>query len=481
MPATWWCPCPSRGVPENTDTITCGRNARTTVTTSVSTESCGQCWKVSAALLEKPKSYARVKYWCAPSMRRAASSSSVRITPSASPSSLPMRFCPPSPRVSDRYATSMWCPLVSHAMRRVSSSSGCAPITSTRVSTGSPCTSSPSALAPRAWHRSARGAARETARRVTANARCMGGFSCRLRRAAAGVLYSRGHRHCQGIRDEARLLLRVRRRVPFRRTGALWTTNVANGQRVPDRGAETRRDETPRGHVAGFLLRPHHIVNRRVALEDGGDGCVRPRVELLHAHDRDTRRALMRKDIVVQLARAEHETPHLVRRRGCRGVIHHGLERAAREIGEMRRGRRQAQQALGLHEHEWTPLFEQRLAAQHVEILRGRGRIRHAHVLLRAHLQEALEPRARVFGPLPFVAVRQQQHQPAVLSPLGVVRHDELIHDGLRDVREIAELRLPQDNRIGRGHAVAVLESQHRRFGERRVVDLEAACGVRDV
>jgi hypothetical protein len=42
------------------------------------------------------------KYWRPPSSRRAASSSSVRTAPSASPSSLPMRFCPPSPRVSDR-------------------------------------------------------------------------------------------------------------------------------------------------------------------------------------------------------------------------------------------------------------------------------------------------------------------------------------------------------------------------------------------
>ena len=44
-------------------------------------------------------------------MRRAASSSWVRITPSWSPCSVPIRFWPPSPRVSDRYAGAHLPPL----------------------------------------------------------------------------------------------------------------------------------------------------------------------------------------------------------------------------------------------------------------------------------------------------------------------------------------------------------------------------------
>ena len=88
----------------------CGRKARTTVTTSRRIESFTQCVYVSSAVLEKPKSYARVKNCRPPSSRRAASSSSVRIIPSSGPSSLPIRFCPPSPRVSERYAVSTFCP-----------------------------------------------------------------------------------------------------------------------------------------------------------------------------------------------------------------------------------------------------------------------------------------------------------------------------------------------------------------------------------
>ena len=84
----------ARRVPLNTATMICGRNARTTVTTSRRIESFTQCVYVSSAVLENPKSYARVKNCRPPSTRRAASSSSVRIIPSSAPSSLPIRFCP---------------------------------------------------------------------------------------------------------------------------------------------------------------------------------------------------------------------------------------------------------------------------------------------------------------------------------------------------------------------------------------------------
>src|SRR5438034_7777736 len=50
---------------------------------SLRIESRGQNRNVSSAVLEKPKSYARVKNCRAPSSSRAASSSSVRMTPSS--------------------------------------------------------------------------------------------------------------------------------------------------------------------------------------------------------------------------------------------------------------------------------------------------------------------------------------------------------------------------------------------------------------
>src|SRR5258705_8160422 len=110
-----------------------GRNRLMMATTSLRIESRGQKRNVSSALLEKPQSYARVKYWRAPSNSRAASSSSVRITPSSGPSSGPIRFCPPSPRLSDKYATCAPIPRASSTSSCVSSSSGCAPIIRTRL------------------------------------------------------------------------------------------------------------------------------------------------------------------------------------------------------------------------------------------------------------------------------------------------------------------------------------------------------------
>ncbi|MEJ7664194.1 MAG: hypothetical protein WKG07_34035 [Hymenobacter sp.] len=60
---------------------TSGRRWRMTHTMSASTCSLSQMVKVSADVLEKPKSLARVKNCRPPSMRRAASSSWVRMTP----------------------------------------------------------------------------------------------------------------------------------------------------------------------------------------------------------------------------------------------------------------------------------------------------------------------------------------------------------------------------------------------------------------
>ncbi len=65
-----------------------------------------------------------------------------------------------------------------------------------------------------------------------------------------------------------------------------------------------------------------------------------------------------------------------------------------------------------------------------------------------------------MLGPLPFVAVRQQQHDAAAPLPLRLRGRDELVDDHLRTVREVAELRLPQDELVRVGQAEAELEAQ---------------------
>ena len=48
----------------------------------------------------------------------------------------------------------------------------------------------------------------------------------------------------------------------------------------------------------------------------------------------------------------------------------------------------------------------------------------------------------------------------------------------LRAVGEIAELRLPQRQRIGLGERIAVFEAEHGLFRQHRVDDLEARLAV---
>ena len=115
-----------------------------------------------------------------------------------------------------------------------------------------------------------------------------------------------------------------------------------------------------------------------------------------------------------------------------------------------------------------------------MEVLGRRRAVGHADVPLRAELEEALEPAARVLRPRPLVAVGQEQRQPRVLAPLGEPGHDELVDDHLRGVHEVAELRLPADKHVARLRAVAVLERDTRVLRQRAVVELERDLGLRE-
>jgi hypothetical protein len=72
---------------------------------------------------------------------------------------------------------------------------------------------------------------------------------------------------------------------------------------------------------------------------------------------------------------------------------------------------------------------------------------------------------------LALVTVRQHQDQRGPLSPLLLRGGDELVDDGLCTVDEVAELRLPQDQRIRPLNGVAVLEAHGRVFRKQGVID----------
>jgi len=100
------------------------------------------------------------------------------------------------------------------------------------------------------------------------------------------------------------------------------------------------------------------------------------------------------------------------------------------------------------------------LPPQEVEVLGGRGRPRDLDVVFGAQGQEAFDPGAGVLGALTLEAVREEQDQSAGLAPLVLGGHDELVDHDLCLVDEVAELRLPQHQRVLRHHGEAVFEAQ---------------------
>src|SRR5207244_3038716 len=138
--------------------------------------------------------------------------------------------------------------------------------------------------------------------------------------------------------------------------------------------------------------------------------------------------------------------------------------------GDERRDRRRsgsgAEQALRREQDERLPPPAERLAAQDVEALRGGRGLDDLQVVVRGRGEEPLEARARVLRPLPLVPVRQQEDEAREEPPLRLRAGHELVHDHLRAVHEVAELRLPQDERLREVATVAILEPERRRLRE---------------
>ncbi len=84
-------------------------------------------------------------------------------------------------------------------------------------------------------------------------------------------------------------------------------------------------------------------------------------------------------------------------------------------------------------------------------------------------------------GPWPSYPCGKQQHQTGHAQPLRLAARQELVDDHLRAVGEIAELRLPQHQGPGIGQGIPILEAQHPRFGQQRVVDLDLRLLRRDI
>ena len=76
-----------------------------------------------------------------------------------------------------------------------------------------------------------------------------------------------------------------------------------------------------------------------------------------------------------------------------------------------------------------------------------------------------------MLGPHALVAVREQHDEARLPDPLGLAGRDELVDDALGGVGEVAELRLPDHQRVGVGERVAELEAEDGVLGQRAVAD----------
>ncbi len=152
--------------------------------------------------------------------------------------------------------------------------------------------------------------------------------------------------------------------------------------------------------------------------ELSGDGCNHFRVErvqLLGANDRSVFDAMLLPvgaEIVIDFSRAEDQTLYRADVIEVLQVREDFLKAGAfEEIGFGRNRLGPAKEALRRHQDQRLAEIAVFLAAQGVEILRRGREVSNDEIVLRAELQEALKPRARVLRPHAFVSVRQQHHQ----------------------------------------------------------------------
>ena len=104
----------------------------------------------------------------------------------------------------------------------------------------------------------------------------------------------------------------------------------------------------------------------------------------------------------------------------------------------------EAEEALRRHRDEGSRGRIECLAPQEVEELAGCRAVRDPDVVLRALLQEPLQPCARVLPAVPWSPCGRRSVTGRV-TPLRAARDEKLVDHDLGAVDEVAELRLPED------------------------------------
>ena len=185
-------------------------------------------------------------------------------------------------------------------------------------------------------------------------------------------------------------------------------------------------DLVPGALVLRLFLAPDDFARLRIAAQHALVCLHRERIELLDAHDGDVlsapsaRRAFSRSKYTLPLQNTTRCT--------CAGSISSISSITVAKPPSVR-------SSSGDTDSSWrSRLFgvitisglrkrAQHLPAQHVEHLRRRGGHAHLHVVLGAQLQEALQARRGMLGPLAFVAMRQEQRPGRRTGPTWLRRN----------------------------------------------------------
>src|SRR5690606_5965662 len=116
--------------------------------------------------------------------------------------------------------------------------------------------------------------------------------------------------------------------------------------------------------------------------------------------------------------------------------------------------------------------------SQKMEKIRRGCAVRDAQISARAQLKKSLDPTGRMIRTLPFLTMRQEQCECGRVEPFVMAACNKLIDDHLRDVGEVAKLRLPYDQASRRLERVAVLKTQHRVLRKRTADDRASDLSV---
>ena len=197
-------------------------------------------------------------------------------------------------------------------------------------------------------------------------------------------------------------------------------------------------------------------------------------MQLFHAHKCDVWSGLFLQaldQVVVDFARAQHHSIHGLSRRssGHARVVDDLLEPSFGHGGKTGHSFGVTQQFFGREDHQRLAESELDLSAQEVEIVRGLRDVADEEVVSAAELQEPLHAARAVLRTHAFVAVRQQEGEAVHGPPLVFSCAQKLVKQDLRPVVEIAELRLPNGQAIGRCKGISVVESRHRVLTQKRV------------